>query len=132
MYRLFTDGGARGNPGKAACGCILFDSEFKLVDFNAKFLGIQTNNLAEYEGILLGLKLAKKNGVKSVQCFLDSELIVKQLNGKYKVKSPNIKPSFKKTKTYLSHFESISFHHVRRDQNKFADKLGNIVMDAVD
>ena len=70
--------------------------------------------------------------MRSVQCFLDSELIVKQLSGEYKVKSPNIKPLFKKVKAYLSNFDEISFHHVKREQNKFADKLANIAMDAAD
>lgn len=132
MNRLFTDGGARGNPGKAGYGCILFDADSKLVALDAKYLGVQTNNQAEYEGILAGLKLAKKNGVKTIQCFLDSELIVKQLNGEYKIKSPNLKPFYKKIKVYLSNFDKISFHHVRREQNKFADKLANIAMDSAD
>lgn len=132
MYQLFTDGGARGNPGKAAFGCVLFDNDLKLVDFDAKYLGRMTNNQSEYEAILAGLQLAQTHKVEKVKCFLDSELIVKQINGEYKVRNGNIKHLFEKLKLQIDDFEEVSFHHIRREQNSFADKLVNIILDAVD
>lgn len=132
MYQLFTDGGARGNPGKAAFGCVLFDKNLKLIDFNAKYLGTMTNNQSEYEAILAGLQLAQTHNVEKIKCFLDSELIVKQINGEYKVRNGNIKHLFEKLKLQVDDFKDILFFHIRREQNSFADKLVNIILDAVD
>ncbi len=129
FFKLYSDGGARGNPGPAGCGFVLFDEE-RLVGFDAKYLGVSTNNQAEYQGLILGLKFAIKNNFKSLNCFLDSELIVKQLNGLYKVKNENIKPFFDDVTSLIKYFEEIKFVHIERSLNSFADKLANIAMDA--
>ncbi len=94
-YKLFTDGGSRGNPGPAAIGIILFDEDNKLVWFDSKYIGNATNNIAEYKAILHGLntysKLVSETDEHELICHLDSELVVKQLNGEYKVKDANLK-----------------------------------------
>jgi len=127
-YKLYTDGGSRGNPGPAAIGYLIFEDE-SLLDFGAGFVGQQTNNYAEYSALIEGLTLAKKHKIKKIECFLDSELIVKQLNGEYKVKNENIKPLFKKVESLRKNFDGLSFIHVKREFNKHADKLVNIVLD---
>lgn len=129
IYHLYTDGGARGNPGPAATGAVLFDSENNLVEFDATYLGETTNNMAEYEALLLGLSIAIKNNVEELVCFLDSELIVMQVNGAYQVKNKALKEKYKKIKVLKESFKSIKFAHVRREKNKFADKLVNVVLD---
>lgn len=129
-YKLFTDGGSRGNPGNAACAYYLFEDD-KLLDFGGKFLGQVTNNIAEYSGLLLGLKAVEKLGLREVECNLDSELVVKQLNGEYKVSSPDMKAHVSKVMDSKKNFDSLTFNHVRREYNKFADKLVNIILDNV-
>lgn len=129
-FLLFTDGGSRGNPGPAACGYVLFNSEFVLQQLDSLCLGEVTNNMAEYEGLLLGLKAAKKAGVKSLKCYMDSELIVMQINGAYRVKQSALKEKWDQAKALMEAFDDIKFVHVRREKNKFADKLVNIALDA--
>lgn len=127
---LYTDGGSRGNPGNAAAGCLLFDSNHKLLNFDAKYLGILTNNQAEYQALMLGLKLATKSGINNLAVHLDSELVVKQLNGEYKIKDEkiqNLKPQIDKL---VKNFSKISFTHVLRVNNSYADKLVNLILDA--
>lgn len=131
MYKLFTDGGSRGNPGKAAIGYFLFDKEDKLVDFGGEYIGENTNNNAEYNGLIAGLKLAKKNDVKEINCNLDSELVVKQLNGEYKVKHPDMQTLFAKVEELKKNFTEIKFTHVRREFNKHADKMVNTILDSI-
>lgn len=130
MFNLFTDGGSRGNPGKAACAFYLFDENKELIDKGGQFLHIATNNVAEYSGLILGLTHAKTHGVKELQCNLDSELIVKQLNGLYKVKHPAMKPLYDQVIELKQVFMKITFVHIPREQNSFADALVNEVLDA--
>lgn len=131
MYKLFTDGGSRGNPGPAAIGTFIFDENDNLVTFLGEYLGEETNNFAEYTALIRGLKLAAKEGIDSIECNLDSELVVKQLNGQYKVKNENIIPLHKKVETLKKEFKSISFVHVRREFNKHADRMVNIILDTL-
>ncbi|MFP4546445.1 MAG: ribonuclease HI family protein, partial [Methanomassiliicoccales archaeon] len=91
-FKLYTDGGARGNPGDAAYAFILYDGEGKKVDEGASYIGFATNNEAEYFGLLAGLKAARDAGASSVLVIMDSELTVKQMRGEYKVKARNLKP----------------------------------------
>lgn len=128
MYKLFTDGGSRGNPGSAACAYFLFKDE-NLVSFGGEYLNTNTNNHAEYKGLLLGLKEALKHNIQEVAVFMDSELIVKQIKGEYKISSEELKPLFIKVKELMAMFSLISFNHVPRAENKFADKLVNIILD---
>lgn len=132
MYYLFTDGGSRGNPGKSACASFLFDENMNLIALDAKYLENGTNNFAEYNGLALGLKLAIKNGVEDLICKLDSELAVKQLKGEYKVKDINIQSFHKEIASQSKNFKSIQFVHVPREENKFADRLVNIILDAIE
>jgi ribonuclease HI len=128
-YKLYTDGGARGNPGPSGIGAILFDDQDKLIWFENKFINNATNNQAEYLALILGLKLCIKYQVGKVNCYLDSELIVKQLNGEYKVKDAKMKKLKTKVDELISEFSQINFCHVTRDKNKFADKLVNLSLD---
>lgn len=129
MHKLFTDGGSRGNPGPAAIGAFIFDENDGLVTFLGEYLGEETNNFSEYTGLIRGLKLATKEGIDSIDCFLDSELVVKQLNGQYKVKNENIIPLFKQVEKLKAEFKNITFNHVRREKNKHADRMVNVVLD---
>ncbi len=128
-FIIFTDGGARGNPGPAACAAVVNDQGF------SEYIGETTNNVAEYRGLLLGLKSALKLAGKQseeaeVEIKMDSELVVKQLRGEYKVKDQNLKLLFADTQPLINQFKSVIFKHVRREENSHADKLVNEVLDA--
>ncbi|MFO0704461.1 MAG: ribonuclease HI family protein [Candidatus Andersenbacteria bacterium] len=125
----YTDGGARGNPGPAALGVAIYKPDGTLIGKHGKFLGEQTNNYAEYHAVIFALKEAKKLGAKKVTARMDSELIVKQLAGEYRVRNKGLLPLFEEVKKLACQFEQISFSHVRREQNKLADKMVNIILD---
>lgn len=126
---LYTDGGARGNPGPAASAAYLFGSEMEVIDSQGEYIGETTNNQAEYHGLLIGLELALRHNVTQLECRLDSELVVKQINGQYKVKDEKIKLVFSKVKKLLESFSDVTFRHVPRSENKLADALVNEVLD---
>lgn len=128
MYTLFTDGGSRGNPGNSACAYYLFEGT-QLKDFGGKFLGITTNNNAEYSGLINGLKYSTKLGITDLEVCMDSELAIKQILGIYKVSSDSIIELHREVKNLEKNFKKISFKHVPREENKFADKLVNIILD---
>jgi len=130
MNQLYTDGGSRGNPGSSAIGYFIFDHN-KLVNFGGDFIGIGTNNNAEYQALINGLILCTTCEIKTVECVLDSELVVNQLNKKYKVNSLEIKKLYDKVISISEYFDKITFKHVPRNENKFADKLVNIILDNV-
>lgn len=125
---LFCDGGARGNPGPAAAGAVLVHQS-KLVEERGRFLGETTNNVAEYHGLLLGLQMAREQAIQNLHVRLDSELVVKQLRGEYKVKHPALKPLWEKVKVALTHFHAWDIAHVPRAQNREADRKVNEVLD---
>lgn len=127
--KLYTDGGSRGNPGNAACAYFLFNED-DLMDFGGKYLGVVSNNVAEYRGLILGLKAAEKLRVESLEVFMDSELIVKQVNGIYQVKNDDMKQEISKVMAVIKSFKLISFNHVLREKNKYADKLVNTILDS--
>jgi len=125
--KLHTDGGARGNPGPAGIGVVLeFSDNKKLFK---KYIGEGTNNQAEYQALILGLEEAKKVGAEEVDCYLDSELVVKQLNREYKVKNEGLAPLFIKVYNLTQQFKKVKFIHVFREDNIEADKLVNEAMD---
>lgn len=124
---IFTDGGARGNPGPAGIGVVLEIGEQKKTF--KKYIGTATNNQAEYQAILLGLEMAQAEGAESVVCYLDSELVVKQLNREYKVKNADLAPLFVKVWNLSQSFKKVSFNHVYREDNKEADRLVNEAID---
>jgi len=128
-YKLYTDGGSRGNPGPGAAGVVLKTTDGTVVTEFGKFLGTCTNNEAEYRALLLGLKAAAKADVVYLECFLDSELIVRQLNHVYKVKNLRLKSFYLEVKALEKEFKHISYMHVTRDKNKEADALVNKVLD---
>ncbi len=127
---IFSDGGSRGNPGKSAGGTVLLDGNNKEIARDGIFCGIQTNNFAEYAGLIIGLELALKNKITDLEVFLDSKLIVEQMNGNFKVKNTNIRPQFEKAHTLREKFNSVKFQHVLRHKNKVADSIVNEVLDA--
>jgi ribonuclease HI len=128
MIKIFTDGGSRGNPGNAACAFVVYEED-RLVYLDSFFLNTATNNFAEYTGLINGLKYLLKSGVTHGTAYLDSELVV---NGEYKVKDENIKLLHAQVSDLKAKFKNIQFVHVRREENKIADKLVNIVLDAVE
>ena len=125
---LKTDGGARGNPGPAGAGFVL-ENDGGLVRNGGRFLGEATNNVAEYEALLWGLENALDYGCGELDAFLDSELIVKQLNGEYKVKHPNLKPLYERARILINRFGRVNVRHIPREENSAADALANQAMD---
>ncbi len=128
--KLYSDGGARGNPGPSAGAAVLFDTKGVEVFNVGDYFGTGTNNQAEYKGLLLGLTECLARQIFSVDCYLDSELIVKQLNGEYKVKDAILAQLHQSVKMLEAKFNDISFNHVPRAQNKFADKKVNEILDS--
>lgn len=133
---IYTDGGSRGNPGPAGAGAAIFDGDVEVASVS-KFLGIQTNNVAEYEALILSLACAHKKiddiKKRNVIVRMDSELIVKQMNGMYRVKDTTLKEKHARVKELLSkHFGNVTFEHVRRAYNERADELANHAMDNPD
>ncbi len=127
---IFSDGGSRGNPGPAAIGFIIKNKNGETICKEGRFIGLTTNNCAEYTALTEALKMAANLGAKEVSCFLDSELVVRQLNGQYKVKDANIKKYFSTLVGVLPAFTKFSFAHVTRDRNFEADKLVNQALDS--
>lgn len=124
------DGGARGNPGPAAVGVVVATENGEVVAEVGEMIGAATNNVAEYRALLRGIELAAQNGATELELYGDSELVVKQIRGEYKVKDAGLKPLHAKARSALSSFERWSFSHVRREQNAEADALVNQALDA--
>lgn len=127
---IHVDGGSRGNPGPAAAGAVLRTPDGAVVAETSRRLGRASNNVAEYEAVLLGLAKAVELGATEVELVNDSELIAKQLNGKYKVKHPDMKPLYAQAGKALAGFERWSIRSVPRAQNADADRLVNAALDA--
>lgn len=127
---LYTDGGSRGNPGPSAAGYIIKDAEDKLVFEGGVYLGITTNNQAEYHGVRLGLEKAKEIGARSIECYIDSMLVVNQLNGQYVIRNRELWPIHERIKELISGFEKVTFRHIRREFNHQADAVVNKILDA--
>lgn len=125
----FTDGGARGNPGPAAAGIVIKDENGHILDAYGEYLGKQTNNFAEYSALISALKRAKELGATEVECRLDSELVTKQMQGKYKVRDPGLQKLFVQAYNASTAFKKISYHHIFRESNKEADKQVNETLD---
>ncbi len=129
-FRLYTDGGARGNPGPAGIGARLLTAAGDVVEELADYIGKATNNVAEYQALIAGLEIALDRGVEHLDVFLDSELVVRQVNGRYKVKDAGLKPLHQQACLLLSKFHEVDVKHVRREQNAAADALVNQAIDA--
>ncbi|MBU1088477.1 ribonuclease HI family protein [Patescibacteria group bacterium] len=131
---IYTDGGARGNPGPAGCGFVCIDENGLQIHRHSEFLGTKTNNEAEYIGLITALKWLINNQtihkITKTTIFMDSQLIVRQMQGKYKVKAPNLKIYYQQAITLLSKVVSpLNFQDITRDKNNTADALANQAMD---
>lgn len=122
---LYADGAAKGNPGPAGIGVVLLDADKKRIKDFYKYIGEATNNVAEYNALIYGLQEALMAGADEVDINLDSELIVMQLKGEYKVKNANLRPLFEQAVHLFDGFKKIKVRHIDRKENKEADKLAN-------
>ncbi len=129
LFRAAFDGGSRGNPGTAAWGVAVLDDTGACTEKHAGLLGHTTNNVAEYHGLLEALRLAKAASARRVELLSDSELIVRQIQGRYRVKNPGLKPLFAEAMAYIAGFESFSISHIGRENNREADRLVNETLD---
>ena len=127
--RLHADGGARGNPGPAGIGVVLATPDGEVIGELAEGIGRATNNVAEYKALIAGLELALAHSVTELEVFLDSELVVSQMNGDWKIKNDALRRLAIEARRLLNRFESTKLTHVRRDLNADADKLANQGMD---
>jgi ribonuclease HI len=127
---IYSDGGARGNPGPAGIGAVIYNEKRQEIATVSRFIGKATNNQAEYEALIAILEKAKELKIKKAKVYLDSELIVKQINREYKVKDKDLAQLFIKVYNLMQFFEAINFSHVRREENKRADELANEAMDS--
>jgi len=128
-YQANVDGGSRGNPGPAAYGVVIRDAKGEIVARLKKYIGSNTNNVAEYFGLIAALDYAQTHGTRALRVESDSELMVKQMRGKYKVKSADLKPLFERAKKMAQGLESFRIDHVYREQNREADALVNQALD---
>jgi ribonuclease HI len=126
---LYTDGASRGNPGPAGAGVLLMDEKGRPILELNRFLGKATNNEAEYQALIAGLEAAEKLELSRLRIFLDSELIVKQLHGEYRVRNPRLQPLFDEVASRLQRLSSYAIMHVRRERNQEADRLANEAVD---
>jgi len=127
--RLFTDGAARGNPGPAGAGAVIISPDGHVVAKIGKYLGETTSNVAEYTGLILGLKRAKAMGLRELEVLADSELIVKQLSGEYQVKADHLRPLHDEAKALIAGFDKIDLRHIPREENEAADEMSNRAID---
>ena len=130
MLRIFSDGGSRGNPGPSAYALVVTENG-KIIHEHSEFLGVHTNNYAEYRGLIAGLSFATNHGAKEVEFVMDSQLVIRQMNGEYKVKSPDMLELYKDAKALASLIPSVRFTNVRRSELLIprADALLNEEMD---
>jgi ribonuclease HI len=127
---IYTDGAARGNPGPAGAGAVLRDaSSGEIVAEIARFLGIRTNNYAEWTAVELALAKALRLGAKQVDLRMDSELVARQISGRYRVKHPDLKPIHARVMAMLARLDAYTVGHVPRELNKEADRLSNVAID---
>lgn len=128
-WTIFSDGGARGNPGPAAGAAILIDPAGNLRESRGKYLGRATNNVAEYTGLILGLEMALSAGASHVHAFMDSQLVARQAEGIYRVKNPDLALLLTRVKQLRAQFAAVTIGHVLRDENQRADKVVNDTID---
>jgi ribonuclease HI len=127
--KIYTDGGSRGNPGDSSCAYVICNMDDTVVEKSGFYLGVATNNQAEYSGFLKGLERARNLGIDKISLFSDSQLVVNQMNGLYKVKNQELAPLHQQVKAIAESFEKISFTYVPREFNKLADGEVNRILD---
>lgn len=125
----YTDGGSRGNPGPAGFGVRVETADGTLIEEFCESAGIATNNVAEYRGLLAALQWAADHGHRRLHVRSDSQLLVRQMRGEYRVKNPGLQPLHRQARQMLDRFERVTFEHVPREQNRHADRLANLAMD---
>ena len=128
--RLFTDGGARGNPGPAAYGFVLETEDGTVLAAEGRAIGVATNNVAEYSGLVAGLRKALELHVPEIEVVSDSELLVKQMRGEYRVKNDALRALFVEASRLALDLQSVKYRHVKRAHNELADRLVNDALDA--
>lgn len=124
-YRIFSDGASRGNPGPSGIGAVIFDAHDKVVHEIAQYVGEVTNNVAEYKALIAALDYCVKHKLSPVEILADSQLLIKQLSGEYRVKNEAIKVLYDEVQAHLRHLKVTGYKHVYREFNKHADKLAN-------
>lgn len=130
-YKIYCDGASRGNPGEAGIGYVIADADGVVLKEESDYLGQATNNVAEYTALIRALQDSLKLGLPRVKVCSDSELIVKQIKGEYKVKSPGLAPLYSQVVGLISRFEAFEIEHIPRAENKQADQLANKGIDDV-
>lgn len=130
MYEIYCDGASRSNPGDASIGVSINKDKVE-IDTIKKKIGINTNNVAEYLGLIAALEYCVENNVNNVKIFLDSLLVVQQLNMEYKVKSKKLQTHYEKSLKLIDQIEDIEIHHIRREFNSRADQLANEALDEI-
>lgn len=128
--KIYTDGGARGNPGKAGIGIVIEDKDGNTIKEISQYIGDQTNNVAEYKALNRGLEAALDLGIEKITCYLDSELVVKQIKKEYKVKNDGMILMYNMTAPLIKKFDDFEIVHIKRELNKRADKLVNQAIDS--
>ena len=126
---LYSDGAARGNPGPAGAGAVLLDEDGHVIAELTKFLGVATNNVAEYTAFIIGLEEAKRRGVDDLDARMDSLLVVEQMRGRWRIKHPNMKPLALRAGELFASFPKRTIAHVPREENTIADALSNRAID---
>jgi ribonuclease HI len=127
--RVFSDGAARGNPGPAGAGAVLTDSKGNVLARLGRYLGRQTNNVAEYQGLLIGLRRAQEMGAREIEVRADSQLMIRQLKGEYAVRNAALKPLHAEALRLLRSFGSFGLEHIPRAENSLADEMSNRAID---
>lgn len=127
---VYSDGGSRGNPGPSASGFVVMNAQEHVMHEGGMYLGITTNNMAEYHGVRLALEKALSMGVKVVECRVDSMLVVNQMNGSYTIKNRELWPVYERIKELIKRFDKVSFVHVKREYNQLADGMVNKILNA--
>lgn len=128
MYKVFCDGASRSNPGEASIGVSIQENDNEIHTIS-EAIGIASNNVAEYKSLIFALQYSLENNYLNLEIFLDSKLVVEQINGNFKVKSDNLKKLNSDALNLLKKFDSISIKHIYREQNKRADQLANMALD---
>jgi ribonuclease HI len=128
-FNLYSDGASRGNPGNGGGGAVLYDESGAVIATVKRYLGVCTNNEAEYRALMLGLEEALRRGIKNLKIFLDSELLVRQIEGIYRVKNQNLQGLMHEVRKLLSLLDTYNVEHVAREKNKMADSLANEAID---
>ena len=127
---VYSDGGSRGNPGPSAAGYVIVNSRQEVIAEGGEYLGITTNNQAEYQGVRLGLEKARELGYKNVDFKIDSMLVVNQMKGQYKIKNRELWPVHERIRNIMADFEHVTFTHINRQFNQLADGMVNKTLDA--